>query len=71
MQTTTQFETILESVERLPEDDQAVLVELVRQRLAERRRHEIAKNIAESREEYQSGKVQRGTVDDLLAEMKD
>ncbi len=71
MQTTSQFETILESVERLSDDDQSVLVDLVQQRLAEKRRREIAKNIAESREDYRVGNVQRGSVDDFLVEMKD
>jgi hypothetical protein len=71
MSATSQFETVLESVEQLPEDDQEVLVDLVRQRLAERRRRGIAKNIADAREEYQTGKAHRGSVDDFLAEMKD
>jgi predicted ATPase len=67
----SQFETILESVEQLPEEDQEVLVDLVQQRLAERRRRAIARNIVEAREEYKSDQVRRGSVDDLLAEMKD
>jgi hypothetical protein len=71
MQTTSGFETILESVERLSEDDQEVLVDLVRQRLSERKRQVIAKNIADAREEYRTGKTQRGTVDDFLKEIKD
>ena len=71
MQTTSGFETILNSVERLSDDDQEVLVDLVRQRLAERRRQVIAENIADAREEYRTGKTHRGTVDDFLKEIKD
>jgi hypothetical protein len=71
MEGTSHFETVLESIETLPTDDQEILLELVRKRLAERRRAEIAANIAESRAEYRAGNVHRGTVDDLMAEIAD
>ena len=71
MQNTSRFEVVLESVETLPEEDQEILLDLIGRRLAERRRAEIAKNIAESRAEYQAGQVHRGTVEDLMAEIGD
>ncbi len=62
MESTSHFEAVLESVETLPIDDQEVLLDLVRRRLAERRRAEIAVHIAETRAEYRAGAVHRGTV---------
>jgi len=69
MEHTSRFEAVLESVETLSADDQELLLDLIRKRLAERRRAEIATNIAESRAEYRAGRVHRGTVDDLMAEI--
>lgn len=69
MDRASHFEIVLESVETLPEEDQLVLIDLIRKRLAEQRRAEIAANIAETRQEYQAGRVQRGTVEELMAEL--
>jgi hypothetical protein len=38
-------------------------------RLNDRRRAEIATNIARGKQEYQSGNVFRGTVDEAIAEL--
>jgi hypothetical protein len=65
-QSTSHFEEVLEVVETLPLDDQELLVDLVRQLVADKRRAEIARNIAETRAEYQAGQVQRGSVADLM-----
>lgn len=65
----TSFDAVLESVEKLSVEDQEVLIDLVRRRLVERRRAEIATNIVKSQEEYQAGQVVRGNVDDLMAEL--
>jgi len=71
MEGTSQFEAVLESIATLPTDDQEILLDLARKRLAERRRAEIANHIAESRAEYRAGQAHRGTVDDLMAEIAD
>jgi hypothetical protein len=68
-QSTSHFEEVLEVVETLPLDDQELLVDLVRQRVADKRRAEIARNIAETRADYQVGKVKHGSVADLMAEL--
>ena len=65
----TSFNEILESVEQLSVEDQEALIDLVRRRLVERRRAEIAANIVKAQEEYQTGQVFRGTVDELMAEL--
>jgi hypothetical protein len=63
------FNEILESVEKLSVEDQKALLDVVQRRLVERRRSEIAKNIVKAQEEYQAGQVIRGTVDELMAEL--
>ena len=68
-QSTSHFEEVHEVVETLPLDDQELLVDLVRQRVADKRRAEIAHNIAETRAEYKAGTVKRGTAADLMAEI--
>jgi hypothetical protein len=46
-----------------------LLVEIIRQRLIEKRRIELVAHVAEARQAYRSGDVQRGTVDDLMQEL--
>jgi len=65
---TSTFQVALETVEELTPGDQEMLVEIVRRRLIERRRAELAEDIAAARETYRRGDVRRGTVDDLMAE---
>ena len=68
-QSTSHLEEVLKVVETLTLDDQEFLVDLVRQRVADKRRAEIARNIAETRTEYQAGQVQRGSAVDLMLEL--
>ena len=65
------FQDAVATVEALAPDDQQLLIEIVRQRLLEQRRGELAKDVAEAREAYQRGDVCRGTVDELMEELKD
>jgi hypothetical protein len=65
------FNAVLESIEALPTEEQEILLDLIQRRLIERRRTEIADNISQSTQEHQSGQVFRGTVDELMAELKD
>jgi hypothetical protein len=54
----------------LPLEEQEVPVELMQQRLVERRRGRIAKHIAQAQADYEAGKVFRGTVEDAIAELR-
>ena len=65
----SRFQQAIETVEQLPPDDQALLIEIVRQRLVDQRRAEMAEEIAEARLAYKQGKVRRGTVTDLMEEL--
>ena len=62
----SRFQQVIETVEALPPDDQLLLIEIIRQRLIQPRRAELAAEIAEARDAYQRGDVRRGTVADLM-----
>ena len=66
-----QFNQILEAIELLPIDEQKDLINIVKHRQVERRREEIAANIAKAHQEYQQNEVFRGTVDDVIAELNE
>ena len=63
------FHEALDIIESLPEEQQENLVKIVQQRLIERRRGILAKNIKKAQKEYMRGEVKRGTVDDLIQEL--
>jgi hypothetical protein len=63
------FHQILEMVEGLPEEQQRDLVEIVRSRQRERRREALMASVAQARQELARGEAQRGTVDDLMADL--
>ena len=67
--TASKFQEVIDQVEALPPDDQALVIDIVRQRLIQRRRGELAQDIAETRAAYKRGDVRRGTADDLIAEL--
>ena len=46
-----------------------MLLEIAYHRFIERRRVNLAKEMAAAREAYQRGEVRRGTVEDLMAEL--
>ena len=68
MQTLT-FDSILDAIENLSVDEQTNLLTIMHRRLSDRRRAEIAANIAQGKQDYQSGNVFRGTVDEAIAEL--
>ena len=69
MSRTVQFNQILEMIDYLSLDEQDDLINIVRNRQIERRREEIVHNIDQAHQEYQQGKVFRGTVDDVIREL--
>ena len=48
---------VIESIEALPDEQQESLMELVKRRLAERRRATLIKSVQEARKEFKSGKL--------------
>ena len=63
------FQEVIEVIEELPPDDQALLIEIIRRRLIQHRRAELAAEIAEAHDAYRGGDVRRGTVADLMEEI--
>lgn len=67
---TSRFQETIEAIENLPPDDQALLIEIIRQRLIQQPRTELAADIAEARNAYERGEVRRGGVADLVQELQ-
>ena len=65
----TPFQQALELIEHFPVDDQEALLEIVQQRLVERRRTEIVANARATLQAYREGRAQVGTVDDLRRDL--
>jgi hypothetical protein len=68
---TTPFQEAIEAIEALPLDDQQALLELMQQRLIERRRAEIARHAAETKQAIREGRACYGTVEDLRRDLMD
>lgn len=64
---TSTFQDVIETVEHFSLEDQEALLDILRKRLIEQRRLQLAQEAAEVRQDYQDGRVQFGTVDDFLA----
>ena len=56
---------MIETVEKLPSDDQMLLVAIIRQRLSEQRRVEITRNAQETLKAVREKRVHFGNVEDL------
>jgi hypothetical protein len=67
---TSIFQQAIEAVEALSIEDQAVLIDLVQQRLKHQRREELRERVAEAERDYAAGNVRRGSVADLVAELE-
>ena len=59
----------LDVVESLPPDDQETLLDLIRHRLVERRRAEIARNAKETLQAVRDGRAQYGSIEDLRRDL--
>ena len=56
------FATVLDSAESLSLDEQAELADILRHRIAEKRRAEIIAAVKESRAEFAAGKLKSATA---------
>jgi len=66
----TPFEAALDVIDRLPPDDQEAIIEIVRKRMTERRRREIADNAQATLQAFREGRARYGNVDDLRQELE-
>jgi len=65
----TPFQRALDIIGQLPAEDQKAVLEIVRQRLIEQRREEIAGNAKATLEAFREGRARDGTVDDLQRDL--
>jgi hypothetical protein len=63
------FDDVLEAIDRLPDEEQKALVDIVRRRLAERARKRIVADVQEARAEFASGKLREATAAELAKEL--
>jgi DNA integrity scanning protein DisA with diadenylate cyclase activity len=63
------FDEVLDRIEQLSLEDQVALIDVVKLRLVERRRTEIAQNIADAKAEYENGQAFRVSIDDVMAQL--
>lgn len=57
---------MLDSIESLPEDQQESLLDIVRKRLAERRRAALVKSVDEARKDFKSGKLRPASSAEIM-----
>jgi predicted AAA+ superfamily ATPase len=65
----TPFQKALDAVESLPLDAREEIIEILKKRLAEDRREEIAANAREALQSVRENKAKYGTVKDLRADL--
>jgi hypothetical protein len=66
---TSLLQQALDTVEKLPPEDQETLIELIQRRLVERRRAEIAHNAAATLQAVREGRGCYGSVEDLRQDL--
>jgi predicted AAA+ superfamily ATPase len=65
----TPFQKAIDAVESLPFDDREELLEILRMRIAEHRRDEIAANAKETLQAVREKRAKFGTVEDLKKDL--
>lgn len=68
---TSEFQKALETVEALPLEAQAILIDIIEKRLSQQRRANLVQEVQEAEQDYAMGRVRRGSVADLMAELED
>ena len=63
------FGEVLEAANSLPTEDQESLIVILKNRLRDRRRAELAKDIQEAEKEFEKGECRPVTPDDLMREI--
>ena len=66
----TPFQKALDAVEFLPFDEREEIIEIIKRRLAEDRREEIAANAREAVKAVREKRAKYGTIEDLKKEFK-
>ena len=64
------FHVVVEAADRLTEEPQETLIELLNRRLADRRRAELVKDIEEAQREFERGTQRSTTPDEIMKEIR-
>ena len=65
------FQDLIDAVETMSLDDQAMLVNLISKRIQEKRRTELLGEVQEARDAFSRDEVKRGSFEDLMKDLKD
>ncbi len=65
------FDGVLDAIDSLSIPDQETLITVIQKRLSDRRRREIAANIRQAQEDYQSGQIFQGTLEEAIVELEE
>lgn len=63
------FAEVLETIDRMPVEDQEALIEIVRHRALERNRKRLAAEVQEARREFEGGRCKPATAGELMDEI--
>ena len=66
---TPSFQSAIEVIEALSPEDQEALLDLIRHRLIERRREEIARHAAETLQAVREGRAKSGSIEELKCDL--
>ncbi len=66
----TTFSEIVDAADHLSVDEQAELMEILRRRIAIRNRESLARDVAEARAEFQSGRLRAASASEIIAEVR-
>jgi hypothetical protein len=65
------FQSVIEIVESLPDEEQLHLIKIINNRLQHKEKKELLEAVKESHEAFIKGDVKSGTVEDLMAELEE
>ncbi len=69
MEATSQFQSLIDSIEAMNDEDQEMLVTIIQKRLQEKRRQELIDNVHQAQLDYKKGNVKSGSVEDLMKDV--
>ena len=70
MEQAMSLDQMLDRISKMPIDEQLMLAEIIKKRIIEEKRKELANSVKESLEEYKNGKAKTGTIDDLITDLE-
>lgn len=64
------FGKVLQEVMKLPEDEQEMLVDIIRRRATERWRDDLAKHVLKVKEDIRAGKYTAQTAEEVIKDLE-